>query len=108
MRNHISSRKYNVADFICKGDFKLWVKVFNILNGIFVSNNEFLLVKKNNQRWSTQFLKFVISILSTLPRDPSTLVDQEDKLQYVNYKLNYINKVIQPLFSQTTINNNQQ
>ena len=35
LRNHISSRKYNVGGFICKGDFKLWVKVFNILNEIF-------------------------------------------------------------------------
>ena len=32
LRNHISSRKYNVGDFICKGDFRLWLKVFNILN----------------------------------------------------------------------------
>ena len=42
------------------------------------------------------------------PRDPSTLVNKEDKLQYINYKLNYINKVIQPFFSQRTINNDQQ
>ena len=46
MRSHISSRKYNVGDVICKGDFKLWVTVFNILNGIFFNNNEFPLVKK--------------------------------------------------------------
>ena len=46
LRNHISSGKYNVGDFICKGDFKLWMKVFNILNGIFFNNNKFLLVKK--------------------------------------------------------------
>ena len=45
LRNHISSRKYKVGDFICKGDVKLQVKVFNILNGIFF-NNEFFLVKK--------------------------------------------------------------
>ena len=52
LRNHLSSKKYNVGDFICNGDFKLRVKVFNILNGIFL-NNHFLLVKKNNQQWST-------------------------------------------------------
>ena len=71
LRNHLSSKKYNVGDFTCNGDFKLWVKVFNILNGIFL-NNHFLLVKKNNQQWSTQFLKFAIRILSTLPIDSST------------------------------------
>ena len=41
-------------------------------------------------------------------RDPSTYVNKEDKLQYINYKLNYINKVIQLFFSQRTINNDQQ
>ena len=40
--------------------------------------------------------------------DSSMLVDQEDKLKYINYKLNYINKVIQPFFSQSTINNDWQ
>ena len=52
----------------------------------FFSATNFLL-KKNDRRWSTQFLKFVIRILSTLPVDPSSLVDQEDKLQYINSSL---------------------
>ena len=36
---------------------------------------------------------------STLLIDPSALVDQEDKLQHIKYKISYINKVIQLFYS---------
>ena len=67
------------------------MEVFSTATNFFLS--------KNNQRCSTKFLKCVIRIPSTLPIDPSTLADQEDKLQHIKYKLNYINKVIQPFYS---------
>ena len=62
-KSHLSSKKYNYGDFICKGNFESWINVFKILNCIFYKNHKFLLTKSNHLQWSTQFLKFTVRIL---------------------------------------------
>ena len=99
-RKYIASKKINYGDFHCKGDIKYWIKLIIYLSGIFYRNKVFLHMRKINEPWSMEFIKFCCRILKAFPRDPDSNINiNVSSIAFLENQLQFINNTIRPYFS---------
>ena len=58
-RSH--QKKFDYGRFICKGDYKLWLKVVRLISSIFTDEQGLFKPKKTSVlRWNEQFVKYCV------------------------------------------------
>ena len=89
-RSSLASRNVDYGRYICRGDYKSWLKVIRILSSIFFNSDKFF---KHSQKpghpWKTTFIKYCARIAFSLPHydgkinDPMPLENLQKQLSYI-------------------------
>ena len=99
-RSSLASRNVDYGRYICRGDYKSWLKVIRILSSIFFnSDKSFKHSEKPGQPWKTTFIKYCARIAFSLPHYDGKINDPTP-LENLQKQLSYIKKNIQPYFTQ--------
>ena len=105
-RKTISSKKYSIGDFVCKGEIRKWIKLIKILSNTFYMNNAFLVTKNNGEQWSKEFIKFCFRIIKSFPIvHEHIVINKEYPIMFVKTQLDLITKTLRPYFSVKHLNN---
>ena len=100
-RKQLASKKVEYNRLKCKGDYKLWLKVIQLISSIFM-NRDGSFKDKNQSRsgptpWKDSFVKFCNRVLYGLPRQQN--YQYASNLDRLKKQLSCVRSVIQPFFS---------
>ena len=108
-RQQLASRKVEYGKFICKGEYKQWVKVIRLVLSIFCDKEGQFKLKNNSDRpWKPELVKFCKRVLLSLPRQRNLLNRTLSDIEIVQKQLTYVKESVQNYFSSQDLYQNIQ
>ena len=78
-RQSIASKKVDYGRFICKGNYKLWLKVVRSISSIFTDEQgSFKLKKALGLHWNERFVKYCVRVVNGLPKQHQNVNSQSN------------------------------
>ena len=108
-RQQLASRKVEYGKFICKGEYKQWVKVIRLVSSIFYDKEGQFKLKNNSDRpWKPELVKFCKRVLLSLPRQRNLQNRTLSDTEVVQKQLTYVKESVQNYFSSQDLYQNNQ
>ena len=108
-RQQLASRKVEYEKFICKGEYKQWVKVIHLVSSIFCDKEgQFKLKSYSDRPWKPKLVKFCKRVLLSLPRQRNLLKRTLSDTEIVQKQLTYVKESVQNYFSSQDLYQNNQ